>query len=71
MDSNDKYVNIFAKETQKNRNKKIKALKYKSALKSRQQAIKEAEKNRRLKYKAQDEEREVIRWELARIGFQI
>ena len=27
----------------------------------RQQAIKEAEKNRRIKYKAQDEEREVIR----------
>ena len=33
---------------------------------SRQQAIKEAEKNRRLKYKAQDEEREVIRSELSR-----
>jgi len=33
----------------------------KEAERLRQQAIKEAEKNRRIKYKAQDEEREVIR----------
>ena len=68
----NKCLNLMSTSLPKrHRNNKIKTLKYKSALKSRQQAIKEAEKNRRLKYKAQDEEREVIRSEWARIGFQI